>query len=70
MAIVHTMIGQLARGDREQRIQAAVTLVMWFAFGAFVTSTVTDYLVPALSYDAVSFAGGLVTALVGAKLAA
>jgi len=47
MTIAIRMLGQVIHGEtRQERVNAAATLVMWFSAGAFVTSTVTQYLIP------------------------
>ena len=69
MAILPEMVLQTIHGTREERISAAVALVMWFAAGAFVTSTFVDFVVPHLGNNLTSVAGGVLAALLALKFA-
>ncbi len=47
MTIVLEMLRQIIhRETSQERVNAAATLVMWFSAGAFVTSTLTQQLIP------------------------
>jgi hypothetical protein len=63
MGIAIRMASQVFQArTRPDRVSAAATLIMWFAAGAFVTSTLTLY-TPLLSHGLVTdVVGGIVTA--------
>ncbi len=66
MAIVRNMFKQILVGNAEERITAITSLFMWFALGAFITSTITQYVIPALSNNATSAVVGIIVAVVAA----
>lgn len=49
----------IVHGDRERRIQAALTFGLWFVAGAFVVSTLQYYFLP-FEGTATALVGGLV----------
>jgi hypothetical protein len=66
MSIVWEMLAQLFHREsgRHSRVEAAATLVMWFAAGAFVTSTVAPVFGgPPEPSQLVDAAGGLTAAV-------
>jgi hypothetical protein len=67
MAIALQMIDQVLHGKTPQiRVNAAATIVMWFSAGAFITSTLGQYVIPQHTGTPADLIGGiaLVTAAV------
>ena len=61
MAIALGMIARIIHGEsRSERVEAAATLVMWFAAGAFATSTIASiFATPHEPSQLVDIAGGM-----------
>jgi hypothetical protein len=57
------------KGTVPGRITAAMTIVMWFAVGAFISSTIGYYVDPHVSVDLSGQAPGLIGGTVTAVIA-
>lgn len=70
MSIAWNMFVQIFHGEvgRHSRVEACATLVMWFALGAFVTSTVAPFFgsapEPSQLVDAAGGCGAVLTAII------
>jgi len=67
MTIAFQMLHQAVHGNtRQERVNAISTLVMWFSAGAFVTSTLAQYMLPHHSGTSTDLIGGALVAGIAA----
>lgn len=63
MTIAIKMVHQVIHGEtRQEQVNALATLIMWFSAGAFVTSTLAQYVIPHHSGTPADIIGGVLVA--------
>lgn len=71
MAIAYGLVGQLIKSPtRKERVNAFAALVMWFAAGAFISSTLNVYITQIPDGLGPDLLGGLVGLGIGTFLKA